>query len=188
MDGLVVLKCDQQEWIFEEFEWTEFASRRRSETWIGGFSVNDDRADSGLFISCDPTGHRGNLDLYAYATNPVTFVDPSGLDIAIIVSGPVETNPFGPVAIAVEGGGVYSFDTGTPFGSDFGPYLDSQVERRYLEVLVLETTNEAVAATTRRLTRDRGAYEIYLRHGREIPKARKELLRKFKEFKGPPCP
>ena len=64
-------------------------------TWIGGLSVNDDTADSGLwnmghrnyaggvlgrFISRDPIGHAGNLNLYAYPTNPVSFVDPSGLD------------------------------------------------------------------------------------------------------------
>ena len=34
----------------------------------------------GRFISRDPIGHRGNLNLYAYPTNPVSFVDPSGLD------------------------------------------------------------------------------------------------------------
>ena len=63
-------------------------------TWIGGLSVNDDRADSGLwnmghrnyaggvlgrFISRDPIGHAGNFNLYAYPASPVNAVDPEGL-------------------------------------------------------------------------------------------------------------
>ena len=63
-------------------------------TFVGGLSVNDDTADSGLFnmghrnyaagvlgrfISRDPIGHAGNLNLYAYP-NPVNFVDPWGLE------------------------------------------------------------------------------------------------------------
>ena len=65
-------------------------------TWIGGLSVNDDTADSGLwnmghrnyaggvlgrFISRDPIGFNGSsLNLYAYPTNPVNFLDPTGLE------------------------------------------------------------------------------------------------------------
>lgn len=64
-------------------------------TFVGGLSVNDDTADSGMFnmghrnyaagvlgrfISRDPIGHAGNLNLYAYPTNPVKFVDPWGLE------------------------------------------------------------------------------------------------------------
>lgn len=62
-------------------------------TYQGALSVNDDRADSGLylmghrhyaaelgrFISRDPIGFDGGLNLFNGAgTNPVTFVDPSG--------------------------------------------------------------------------------------------------------------
>jgi RHS repeat-associated protein len=66
-----------------------------AKTYHGGLSVNDDTADSGLFlmghrhwmpehgrfISRDPIGFRGGLNLYgaAFGNNPVTFVDPSGL-------------------------------------------------------------------------------------------------------------
>jgi RHS repeat-associated protein len=68
-------------------------------TYQGGLSVNDDRNDSGLylmghrhyaaelgrFISRDPIGFAGGLNLFnGAATNPVTFVDPSGM-------GPVPT-------------------------------------------------------------------------------------------------
>ena len=66
-------------------------------TYQGGLSVNDDTNDSGLylmghrfwaadlgrFISRDPIGFNGGLNLYgtAFGNNPVTFVDPSGLKI-----------------------------------------------------------------------------------------------------------
>jgi RHS repeat-associated protein len=69
-------------------------------TYQGGFSVNDDRADSGLylmghrhyaaelgrFISRDPIGFAGGWNLFNGASaNPVTSVDPSGL----LPAGPV---------------------------------------------------------------------------------------------------
>ena len=41
----------------------------------------------GRFISRDPIGHSGNLNLYAYPTNPVNAVDPSGLDCTVHVVG-----------------------------------------------------------------------------------------------------
>ena len=38
-------------------------------------------ADTGRFISEDPSGFNGGINLYAYCnSNPVNFVDPSGLD------------------------------------------------------------------------------------------------------------
>ncbi len=70
-------------------------------TYQGGLSVNDDRADSGLylmghrhfeadlgrFISRDPIGFAGGLNLFNGAgNNPVTLVDPSGLRV-IVKSG-----------------------------------------------------------------------------------------------------
>ena len=70
-------------------------------TWIGGLSVNDDTADSGLwnmghrnyaggvlgrFISRDPIGFSGSsLNLYAYPTNPVNRVDPTGLEDIYVI-------------------------------------------------------------------------------------------------------
>ena len=67
-------------------------------TYWGGLSVNDETADTGLylaghrffdpklgrFISRDPIGHSGGLNLYALGNNnPVNFVDPDGLEVAI---------------------------------------------------------------------------------------------------------
>lgn len=39
----------------------------------------------GRFISRDPIGHSGGLNLYAYPTNPVNAVDPSGLEGLLIL-------------------------------------------------------------------------------------------------------
>ncbi len=66
-------------------------------TYQGGLSVNDDTADSGLylmghrhfdsslgrFISRDPIGFRGGLNLFGteFGNSPVTFVDPKGLSL-----------------------------------------------------------------------------------------------------------
>ncbi len=63
-------------------------------TYWGGLSVNDETADTGLylaghrlfdpklgrFISRDPIGHSGGLNLYALSSNnPVSYADPTGL-------------------------------------------------------------------------------------------------------------
>ena len=74
--------------------WSSGTGAATPKTWIGGLSVNDDTADSGLwnmghrnyaggvlgrFISRDPIGFNGSsMNLYAYPTNPVSFVDPDG--------------------------------------------------------------------------------------------------------------
>ena len=68
-------------------------------TYQGGLSVNDDRNDSGLylmghrhyasdlgrFISRDPIGFSGGLNLFgtAFGNNPVTYVDPSGKEVDV---------------------------------------------------------------------------------------------------------
>ena len=64
-----------------------------AKTWIGGHSVNDDTADAGLylmghrfydpslarFLSRDPIGFAGGLNLYSYGNSPVSTIDPAGL-------------------------------------------------------------------------------------------------------------
>jgi RHS repeat-associated protein len=66
-----------------------------AKTYHGGLSVNDDLADTGLylmghrfwapelgrFLSRDPIGFLGGLNLFGtgFGNNPMTFVDPSGL-------------------------------------------------------------------------------------------------------------
>lgn len=104
-------------------------------------------AELGRFISRDPIGFDGGLNLFIGAgTNPVTFSDPSGLDVAVIISGPVNSNPFGHTAVSVDSihgdGGTYSFFTADPIGGDLSTYLEGQISRRDVRVYIIPTTLE----------------------------------------------
>ena len=94
--GNVIRSFEHDEYGNLISSWSSGTGAATPKTWIGGLSVNDDTADSGMFnmghrnyaggvlgrfISRDPIGHAGNLNLYAYTTNPVSFVDPSGLEL-----------------------------------------------------------------------------------------------------------
>jgi hypothetical protein len=72
--------------------------------------------------------------------DPLNRIDPTGLDTAVIVGGPVSGNPFGHVATAVTGQGVYSYATAQPFGSSTTGYLQQQGSYRDNTVIVLKTT------------------------------------------------
>jgi RHS repeat-associated protein len=63
-------------------------------TWVGGLGVADDTSETNLFymrrrhydpnlgrfLNPDPIGLSGGMNLYNYSTNPVNYVDPTGLD------------------------------------------------------------------------------------------------------------
>ncbi len=53
----------------------------------------------GRYITQDPIGLRGGLNLYTYPLNPVIEIDPLGLTSIIIGNGPVPDNPFGHAAL-----------------------------------------------------------------------------------------
>jgi hypothetical protein len=74
--------------------------------------------------------------------NPLTFVDPSGLATAVVVNKSTSGNPFGHAALAVTGGGVYSFGNTTPLGSSLTDYLAREAARRDTEIRIIETTTE----------------------------------------------
>jgi RHS repeat-associated protein len=88
--------------VLQSYDYTENGDKttvngsgpQSAKTWVGGLSVNDDVGDSGLylmghrhydaelgrFISRDPIGFAGGLNLFnGHSANPVTFVDPAGL-------------------------------------------------------------------------------------------------------------
>jgi len=104
------------------------------------------------FISEDPIGLGGGLNEYAYARgNPMSFIDPSGTDVAVIENGATSGNPFGHTAIAVTGAGVYSFGNDTPPGSDLTAYLTREATRRDTTVYVIPTDGAEDAAVLAKL-------------------------------------
>ena len=94
--GNVIRSFEHDEYGNLISSWSSGTGAATPKTWIGGLSVNDDTADSGLwnmghrnyaagvlgrFISRDPIGFNGSsMNLYAYPTNPVSFTDSSGLN------------------------------------------------------------------------------------------------------------
>ena len=101
----------------ENGEKTASTSLKSDKTWVGGLSVNDDTGDSGLylmghrhydatlgrFLSRDPIGFAGGLNLYEYAaSSPVGMVDPAGLDPLGSSWDPNTYNPYEPSHILSE--------------------------------------------------------------------------------------
>jgi RHS repeat-associated protein len=110
-------------------------------TWNNGFRDYD--SSLGRYIESDPFGLVGGINTYAYVNNnPLVGVDPRGLATAVIVGGAAGWNFAGHVAIAFTGQGVYSYGTGTPFGSSLTAYLASQAAYRSSAVYILNTTPE----------------------------------------------
>jgi RHS repeat-associated protein len=107
---------------------------------------------TGRYIETDPIGLRGGNNLYAYVDgNPITRIDPEGLDIAVIENGPTSGNPIGHTAIAISGAGVYSFGNATPAGLPLTDYLKREASRRNTDVYVIKTTPAQDAAALKYL-------------------------------------
>ncbi len=70
----------------------------------------------GRYITQDPIGLVGGWNPYKYPLNPITNIDPYGLDTIILSGGPTDGNPLGHSAMAFTGKGVYSYGTNTPRG------------------------------------------------------------------------
>jgi RHS repeat-associated protein len=100
------------------------------------------------FIGEDPIGFLGgDVNLYAYVRNaPVRFIDPLGLDIAVVENGPTQGNPIGHTAIAITGHGVFSRGNEVAPGSSLAGYLAREAPRRNTTVTVIRTTPEQDAA------------------------------------------
>jgi RHS repeat-associated protein len=105
---------------------------------------------TGRYVESDPLGlGGGSYSTYVYAGgNPLTHIDPLGLDIAVVVGGQRTDsyNIAGHIADAVTGSGIYSFGTGTPPGSPLTDYLTLQSEFRNQVVYDIKTTPAQDAA------------------------------------------
>ncbi|WP_230426189.1 RHS repeat domain-containing protein [Ralstonia syzygii] len=109
------------------------------------YNVNRDYDPaSGRYVQADPIGlHGGSPSTYNYAkANPLKLIDPNGLATAVILSGSIDSNPFGHIGLATTGGGVYSYGTRDPYGGSLDDYLAGQIKDRDVQVAILDTTRE----------------------------------------------
>ena len=133
--------------------------------WHNGFRDYDGL--TGRYIQSDPIGLQGGINTYSYVGgNPVSFVDPMGLDLAIISNGPTAGNPIGHTAIAVSGHGVFSFGTNHALGSSLGAYNRDMAAIRNSTIFVIPTTPE----------QDKAALESLQSHGGGLPPGLKGVI------------
>lgn len=99
----------------------------------------------GRWISRDPIGESGGINLYGYVeNNPTDLTDPLGLLTVAVIGAGTDSNPFGHASLAFSGSGIYSFGTGRDFqlGSSFTDFLAKQSSYRDNMLYVLPTTPE----------------------------------------------
>ena len=104
-------------------------------------------SSTGRYLESDAVGLQGGLNTYGYVNgNPLSGIDPLGLDTLVISNGQTYThgggNPFGHTAIATTGSGVYSFGNNTTPGSSVLDYLNRELGRRDTTLTIIKTTPE----------------------------------------------
>jgi RHS repeat-associated protein len=118
---------------------------------------------TGRFLSEDPIRFKDGANFYSYVhDSPPDFTDPSGLATLVILSGSVDSNPFGHIAVATTGAGVYSYGTSQPYGSSLDSFLQSQLANRNVQLLIFDTTPAQEATIQASMAQNnRGNYSVF---------------------------
>jgi RHS repeat-associated protein len=73
----------------------------------------------GRFISEDPIGFAGGINVYSYAyDDPIAFRDPSGQDVTVTIYPGVDGNPFGHAGISVNGSDPVGFNPASGYDGE----------------------------------------------------------------------